>query len=196
MPALNRAWRTICRFIARTNTPVTVDPETGRTNNVHWRNDALETVRAGSSRLHGFYDRFREQVLETPPTSVMVMQDEMRKDRRAKRKALTLLMRLLNPEQRQEFRKFRHFHVIGGSSGNRYRIRVATFANIDVLCVNGTVMYRLCAHPTGDVPVYDVMAAQLLHLQDPLTERRFLQWANVHLALSEDRVPSRSAWIG
>jgi hypothetical protein len=195
MPTLNEAWRAICQFFARTDTPVTVVPETGRADNIHRCNDAQEIARAGGSGLHGFYERVKEQVLETQRNSELVMQEEMRKDRRAKRKALSLLMRQLNPEQRQEFRKFRYFHVIGGSSGNRYRIRVATFANIDALCANGRVKHRLCAHPAGDVPVYDVMAAQLLHLQDPAAEQRFLQRANAHPALSEDRVRSRSAWI-
>jgi hypothetical protein len=195
MPTLNGAWRTIRRFITRTNAPVAFDPETGRAGDVRWRNDTPETVHTGNNRLHGFYERVREQVLETQRNSELVMQEEMRKERRAKRKALTLLMRLLNPEQRQEFRKSRYFHVVGGSSGNRYRIRAAMFANIDVLCANGRVKHRLCAHPTGDVPVYDMMAAQMLHLQDPVTEQRFLQQANVHPALSDDRVHSRSAWI-
>jgi hypothetical protein len=207
MPALNEAWRAVCRFIARTDQPdrrdrrdrrdraVAADPETERSDSVRQRNDTAEHARAGNSRLHGFYDRVREQVLENQRSSELAMREEMRNDRRAKRRALILLMTLLNPEQRQEFRKFRQFHVIGGSSGNRYRIRVAAFANIDVLCANGRVKHRLCAHPAGDVPIYDVMAAQLLHLQDPAAEQRFLQRANVHPALSEDRLHSRSAWI-
>ncbi|MGH7461883.1 MAG: hypothetical protein ACREMA_12785, partial [Longimicrobiales bacterium] len=60
---------------------------------------------------------------------------------------------------------------------------------------NDSVMYRLCAHPAGDIPVYDVMAAQMLHLQDAATEQRFLQHANVHPALSEEGLRARAAWI-
>jgi hypothetical protein len=120
---------------------------------------------------------------------VIIDQDmeAMRKDRRAERKALILLMRLLNPEQRQEFRESGHFHVTGGSSGDRYRIRVARIANVDVLRDNGTVKHRLCVHPSGGVPVYDVMAAQMLHLQEPVTEQRFLRQANIHPARPGDR---------
>jgi hypothetical protein len=193
MPTLNGAWRTLRRFFAGADTPVTADSETGRSNTARWRNDGADSLHSG--RLHGFYERVREQVYETQRNSELSRQDEVRKDRRAKRRSLSLLMRLLNPEQRQEFRTFRHFHVIGGSSGNCYRIRVAAFANIDVLCANGRVKHRLCAHPTGGVPVYDVMAAQLLHLQDPVAEQRFLQRANVHPALAEDWVRSRPSWI-
>jgi hypothetical protein len=138
----------------------------------------------GNSRWRKFTNWAREQVLL-----------RIRNDRRAKRRALGLLMGLLNEEQRQEFCAYRHFHVIGGLSGNRYRIRIAAFANIDVLGFNDSVMYRLCAHPAGDIPVYDVMGAQLLHLQDAATEQRFLQHANVHPALSEEGFRARSAWI-
>jgi hypothetical protein len=114
---------------------------------------------------------------------------------RAKRRALTLMLGLLNPEQREEFRRYRHFHVIGGATGTRYRIRVAAFANIDVLGPTGRTMYRLCVHPGGDVPVYDAMAAQMLHLQDPVTEKSFLKQANVHPVVAQDRRAERVFWI-
>jgi hypothetical protein len=189
MPTLNAAWRTICRFIARTNTPATADPNIGRTNC-----NVPVTAQTGSSRLRGIYERVREQVLEPQRNSELARQEEIRRDRRADRKSLCLLMRLLNEEQRQEFRNFRHFHVTGGSSGNRYRIRVGMIANIDVLRSDGKVNHRLCAHPTG-IPVYDVMAAQLLHLQDPVTEQQFLKRANAQLASAQDRVLPGSVWF-
>lgn len=182
MPTLAGAWRALCRLIARIDAALTVDPETEWGDSVQRGNGPADVPRTGNSRLHGYYERVREQ-------------EQIRRDRRAKRRALTLLLKLLSPQQRQEFREFRHFHVTGGRSGNRYRVRAATFANIDVLYANGRVKHRLCAHPTGDVPVYDVMAAQMLHLQDPVTEQRFLQRANVHPALSEDCLHSRPAWM-
>lgn len=114
-------------------------------------------------------------------------------ERRAMRRALVLLLRQLNPEQRREFRELRHFHVTGGS-GDRYRIRVGTISNIEVLRRDGTVKHRLCIRPAEDVPVYDVMAAQLLHLYDPETEKRLLQHANTQLTLTEERAYYRSTW--
>jgi hypothetical protein len=196
MPGLNGAWRSIWQFISRANTSATssaLDRNTDRPGALNRRNDVPQAN--GSSRLHGFYEQVREQVFETQRNNELLRQEQIRRDRRAKRRALSLMMRLLTPEQRQEFRKSGYFHVIGGSSGNRYRIRAATFANIDVVCASGTVMYRLCAHPAGDVPVYDVMAAQMLHLQDPATEKRFLKQANVHPAISEGGIRSSSAWL-
>jgi len=190
MPALHEAWRIVRRFFVPASIPAAAGRQTGTTDD-----HLSEYARAGSGRLHGIYERVREQVLETQRSNELAMQAEMRKVHRAKRRALLLLMKQLNPEQRQEFRKCGYFHVVGGSTGNRYRIRVAAFANIDLLGPNGRVKHRLCAHPAGDVPVYDVMAAQLLHLQDPATEMRFLQRANIHPALSEDRIRSNSAWV-
>jgi hypothetical protein len=116
----------------------------------------------------------------------------MRKECRARRKSLALLLGLMSAEQRQQFRQSGSFYVVGGSSGDLYRIRSGTIANIDVLRNESKVKWRLCVHPKG-VPMYDVMAAQLLHLQDPLTEKRFLRHANVIAPFAQDWPPSRSA---
>jgi hypothetical protein len=103
---------------------------------------------------------------------------------RAEHKSLSLLLTLLNQEQRHEFRANGYFHVTGGSSGDTYRIRVDSAVNIDVLGANGTVRYHLCARPIGNIPMYDVMAGQLLFLQDRGAETRFLEQANRHVTLS------------
>ncbi len=121
--------------------------------------------------------------------------EAMRKERRANRRALVLLLKLLNPLQRQEFRNTGFIHAVGGNSGTRYRIRPDTIANIDVLCDDGRVKYRLCITPTGGVPMYDVMAAQMLHLQDPATEPKLLRMANIHPARREDLGLSVFEWI-
>lgn len=196
MPTLNAAWGTLRRFFCRTDASAAAAADQGSADGgVSAQSDITAAMPAGGRRLHGFYERMLEQVLEAQRNNELIRLDEIRRDRRAKRRSLTLLMRLLNPEQRQEFRTFRHFHVVGGSSGIRYRIRVAPFANIDVLRADGKVRHRLCAFPAGDVPVYDVMAAQMLHLQDPVGEQRFLQRANIHPALTEERMRSNSMWI-
>jgi len=114
--------------------------------------------------------------------------------RRARRRALVLLLRQLNPEQRQEFRLHRHFHLLGGISGTRYRIRHELIANIDVLDRDNTVTHRLCIHLI-DVPLYDMMAAQLLHLQDPEMERPFLQLANIHPPILKSPLNLRDMWV-
>lgn len=114
---------------------------------------------------------------------------------RAKRRSLTLMLGLLNPQQREEFRNYHYFHVIGGKTGVRYRIRVASFANIDIIGPNGRTMSRICAHPAGDVPVYDVMAAQMLHLADAATEKTFLRYTNVHPVVGSERRTDGAFWV-
>jgi hypothetical protein len=103
---------------------------------------------------------------------------------RAEKRARTLLLNLLSDQQRLEFQSHGFFYVTGGSSGDRYRIRLDSVVNIDVISKDGTVREYLCARPIGDIPMYDVMAAQLLYLQDPGSEARFLNQANRHATLS------------
>lgn len=100
--------------------------------------------------------------------------------RRAERKALVILLRNLIEEQRKEFREHNYFTVTGGATGQKYRIRKGRVGNIDVLNKGGAVKHRLCAHPQGDMPNYDVMLAQALHLQEPANEELFVRTANVH----------------
>jgi hypothetical protein len=98
---------------------------------------------------------------------------------RAQRRALCLLLRLLNAEQRQEFNQHKYFHVTGARSNIHYRIRMDAVANIDVLDDNGKVDHQLCVYPAGEVPLFDAMASQLLQLQDPIAEVRLLEQANM-----------------
>ena len=175
MPVADGVWHAVSRFLGHAGS---------------------RALRSGSSRLHGFYRWAREQVLEARRNNEMLLQEETRHARRAQRRALTLLMRLLSQAQRDEFRAYRQFHVIGGGTGTRYRIRAAALVNIDVIGPDGTVTHRLCAHPAGDVPLYDVMAAQMLHLQDPASEQRFLQQAYVHSVVPGVRIRAGTAWTG
>jgi hypothetical protein len=136
-------------------------------------------ARAAARSLRRFCAPFREFFQDSGRNTAQARLEAMRKERRAQRRSLILLVRLLTPEQRQEFRMLQHFHVTGGRTGCRYRIRTGRTANIDVLHEDGRLRYRLCVVPVGGVPVYDVMAAQMLHLQDPHTEEALLMSANI-----------------
>lgn len=103
---------------------------------------------------------------------------------RADQKARSLLLGLLNDEQRREFEARGCFHVTGGCTSDRYRIRVDSAVNVDLLGADGKVRYHLCARPSGDIPMYDVMAGQLLFLQDRVTESFFLSQAKKHVTLT------------
>jgi hypothetical protein len=195
MPGLTGAWRAICHSItSRRQAAVTIDPSACSINTVHWYSKLLAITRTVGNRLQSYFRSAGQRVQQAQANRALPWLEIIRNERRAKRRALILLLGLLNPEQRQEFRDFRYFHVTGAGSRERYRIRVDMIANIDVLGDDGKVKYRLCVHPTGGVPVYDVMAAQLLHLQDAVTEKRLLQQANALPALPERSVCSRPAW--
>jgi hypothetical protein len=84
-------------------------------------------------------------------------------DRRARERAMDLLVQHLTPAQRAEFERTCAFKV-RAKSGQLYRITYATTANIEVLEQPGMVVRRLCAGPLG-VPIPDVMLAQKLMLE-------------------------------
>lgn len=194
MPALNRAWQAFRRCLARTDT-TDASVEAARATATHRRNRLVTSVRANTRRVFRVFDRAMSWMQQTQRDSDRTRREVIRCERRANRKSLTLLLKQLSPEQRQEFRRCKHFHVVGGSTGERYRIRVDLIGNIDVLRPDGRVKYRLCVRPAGEIPVYDVMAGQLLHLQDPDTEQRFLQRGNVLSALPEDHICLRTTWV-
>lgn len=193
MPAWSRVWNALCRRLAGNDATAAADPGTDRGGSIYSRG-ILQVLRAGGRRWRRFCAPGREWIRELQRERERA-QEAMQNKHRAKRRALSLLLTLLNPEQRKEFQAYGHFHVTGGASGARYRIRVDPIANIDVLRNDGTVKHRLCAHPTGDIPMFDVMAGQLLHLQDPGTETRFLAQANSHPARPEDQLRRNSTWV-
>lgn len=94
-------------------------------------------------------------------------------DRRARERALRLLVRSLSPAQRVDFERSKAFEV-RGKSGQLYRITYATTANIEVVTEAGVVVRRLCAGPVG-VPIPAVMLAQKLMLET--REAEFLRIA-------------------
>ncbi len=177
MPGWDRAWQALCRYIAHDDATDAADPGIARGGggSASWRLD-LQLLHAARRQWRRFRARCWKWMWEAQRKRDLAQQ-AIRNKRRATHKAHALLLSLLDSEQRQEFEVHGHFHVTGGISGDRYRIRTGSVANIDVLQNDGTVKHCLCAYPTGDIPVYDVMAGQLLYLQDPHAEKRFLAQA-------------------
>ncbi len=196
MAGLIGAWRALIRrHSAGTADPDSCDAD----EEAYWYGKLSAILRRGGTRLREFFRSARQRMdqarLRRAEVWLEVMHDThtVRKERRAKRRALSLLMRLLSPEQRQEFRDYGHFHVIGAHTRARYRIRMEVIANIDVLSEDGKIRHRLCVHHAGGVPLYDVMASQLLQLQDTVAEEQLLKQANVVPAPSEIRLYSGPA---
>lgn len=194
MKGLNRAWQFIRGFILHPGGTGPVGGNNPGAAGPHARNPSRRRVRAATRWMKLVWERFKRGMEDPQQRRERARRDAMWHERRATRRSLTLLMKQMSPGQRKEFREHRYFHVTGGSSGDRYRIRVGTIANIDVMREDGIVKHRLCARPADDVPVYDVMAAQLLHLQDAASEPRFLLLANIQPTLPEDRTAYRATF--
>jgi hypothetical protein len=94
-------------------------------------------------------------------------------DQAAEAKARVLLERALTQQQRRDLFAKRCFYVKGRKFN--YRVREGRSGNVDVLDVSGRVISRLCAHPLGRVPIYDMMLAQKLWIETD--ENMFLESA-------------------
>ncbi|MGY3514054.1 hypothetical protein ACVIQY_007029 [Bradyrhizobium sp. USDA 3051] len=80
-------------------------------------------------------------------------------------RALLLLRHCLSPLQRRQFTQTGYFDVVGGDTGNRYRIYAGAAANVCEIGENGRPKIGLCFLPVGDLPIGDVMLAQKIALE-------------------------------
>ena len=83
----------------------------------------------------------------------------------AEARGTKLLKRNLSPEQLQQYKQHRHFDVIGGETGKRYRIRPGTSLNIDEYDAKGGKVTSWCFVPEGRLATGDVMLAQKFALE-------------------------------
>jgi predicted metal-binding protein len=115
----------------------------------------------------------------------------------AHRRSTQLLKQNLSPTQLDQYERLSHFEVIGGCSGNRYRIRHGNVMNVELLNKKGKRIGLLCFMPEGRLPVGDIMLAQKMALE--LYENEAIQIANKMLPMDyfldlELREHPRSRW--
>jgi hypothetical protein len=87
-----------------------------------------------------------------------------------------LLMENLSPDQRRQYSTRGYFDVVGGNTGNRYRICRGYQMNVEEIDVAGRPIRLLCFMPRGRLVTGDVMLAQKLALE--LFEEDALRIAN------------------
>jgi|RhiMethySRZTD1v2_1073278.scaffolds.fasta_scaffold54809_5 hypothetical protein len=80
-------------------------------------------------------------------------------------RAVELLKENLSATQLEQYEQHRHFDVIGGHSGKRYRIRPSTSMNIDEYDADGQLVTSWCFVPEGPLGTGDVMLAQKFALE-------------------------------
>lgn len=95
---------------------------------------------------------------------------------RADTKAKALLHRYLTKKQRWELRATKSITVMGQDK-NVYRITEGSCNNVIMLDKGGSEKFRLCVICEKEVPIYDLMLAQKLTIENDLTS--FLSVANV-----------------
>jgi hypothetical protein len=80
-------------------------------------------------------------------------------------RAVELLKENLSETQLKQYEQHRHFDVIGGQSGKRYRIRPGASMNIDEYDADGRLVTSWCFVPEGPLGTGDVMLAQKFALE-------------------------------
>jgi hypothetical protein len=83
----------------------------------------------------------------------------------AEDRAFRLLMRNLSAAQREQYRRYAYFEVVGGDTGKRYRIHRGWQMNVEEYDGKGRRIRLLCFMPRGGVPVSDVMLGQKIALE-------------------------------
>ena len=96
--------------------------------------------------------------------------------REAHVRGIQLLEENLSPAQRDQYKKYGYFDVVGGETGGRYRIRYGSEMNVQLLDGKGRPSCWLCFVPEGKLVVGDIMLAQKLALE--LFESQTLKVAN------------------
>ena len=93
--------------------------------------------------------------------------------------AVLLLKENLSPAQRLQYQRSGYFDVVGGDTGNRYRIWHGSQMNVERLG-NTALRLKFCFMPKGQLPIGDVMLAQKIALE--LFESKAVAIANKTLA--------------
>lgn len=83
----------------------------------------------------------------------------------ARERALALLKEWLSPQQRKQFEEHQWFEVIGGSTGQRYRIYAMRTNNVIEFDEDGHRVAVLCFGPVGDLALGDHLLAQKIALE-------------------------------
>ena len=92
-----------------------------------------------------------------------------------------MLREWLSQAQREQFASKGYFEVVGGTTGNQYRIYVGTSVNVCEIDERGCLREGLCFAPIGDLPIGDVMLAQKVALETCEDEvRSVAKWFAPH----------------
>lgn len=104
------------------------------------------------------------------------------RQRKAQRRAMSLLRTFLTPTQRAELRRTRHFTLATATKRYRFHPTSGTLARIELRGKTWFAVERLCFHdPEQEMPPADATLGQMLHLL--ADERAFLASVNARDAL-------------
>lgn len=92
-------------------------------------------------------------------------QEELNRSKEAEERGMQLLLDNLSGGQRKQYKRHKWFVVIGGSTGQRYRINYGRQMNIEGIDGSYRRKFGLCFLPSGGLCHGDTMLAQKLALE-------------------------------
>jgi hypothetical protein len=110
-------------------------------------------------------DRLRDLISDPAPLWQTVVAFGRSPQAMARRRSLQLLQENLAKDQLKQYSEQGFFDVIGGATGNRYRVAPGSSMNISQLDAQGRCTRRLCFFPQGALAEGDVLLAQKLALE-------------------------------
>jgi hypothetical protein len=81
-------------------------------------------------------------------------------------RSLRLLRSWLSPAQRAHFAEKGYFEVVGGDTGQQYRIYAGAGMNVCEVDEKGRPTLGLCFVPVGELPIGDVVLSQKIALEN------------------------------
>jgi hypothetical protein len=169
----DRVWRSWVTS-ASTNTSVTVDYETTSAENANVWYRWNRGYAPSSAPVFNF-GRPEETAEQRAERERRVREQEAERAA-AKVRANSLLLSLLNEDQKRDWVEKGHFYLHVGD--RKYRIKRGRSGNVELVDSNNEPLERYCAHPIPNVPDEDTAVAQMMHLM--YDEDRFIGLANVH----------------
>jgi hypothetical protein len=142
----------------------------------HFSNGHRASVTVRAYDFYRFLQRYLAWVLSDGRAIYAQIVQNRIAAREAHARGLRLLEENLSPAQRDQYKRCGYFDVVGGETGERYRIRHGFQRNVEQLDKKGRHVCRLCFMPEGKIVIGDVMLAQKLALE--LFESDTLKIAN------------------
>lgn len=144
-----------------------------------WEDCDLSAWQASVMDARGLLRSAKAYITGMQPAAGSVPSPQHGRQRRGKRRAMCMLLGMLNDVQRRSLRESACIDLRGAASGTMYRLGAGGQAEIEQLGKDGRVQYRLHIAAACMLPLHAALLVHVLHLQDPESEHAYLSGAAI-----------------